>query len=75
MAESTEGLKLFGQSVFDPPADSPKLVAACPTIDLTAAVGGKNTVYIRRRGGEVVSKVSERNKEVQFIAWRSDGKF
>ncbi|CAK7274447.1 hypothetical protein SEPCBS57363_006168 [Sporothrix epigloea] len=75
MAESTEGLKLFGQSFFNPPADSPKLVAACPTIDLTAAVGGKNTVYIRRRGGEVVSKVSERNKEVQFLAWRSDGQF
>ena len=73
MAGAIEGLKLFGQSIFNPPADSPILVAACPTIDLTAAVGGKNVVYIRRRGGEVVSKVRERNKEVQAIAWRSDG--
>ncbi|CAK7208609.1 hypothetical protein SBRCBS47491_000149 [Sporothrix bragantina] len=75
MAGPTEGLKLFGQSIFNPPADSPSLVAACPTIDLTAAVGGKNVVYIRRRGGEVVSKVTERNKEVQAVAWRSDGQF
>ncbi|CAK7272557.1 hypothetical protein SEPCBS119000_005189 [Sporothrix epigloea] len=75
MAELTEGLKLLGHSIFDPPADSSDLVAACPTIDLTAAVSGENTVYIRRRGGEVVSKVSERNKEVQSVAWRSDGQF
>ncbi|CAK7206420.1 hypothetical protein SEUCBS139899_009212 [Sporothrix eucalyptigena] len=75
MAGAAEGLKLFGQSFFSPPADSPDLVAACPTIDLTAAVGGKNVVYIRRRGGEVVSKVTERNKEVQAVAWRSDGQF
>ncbi|KIH93095.1 anaphase-promoting complex component cut20 [Sporothrix brasiliensis 5110] len=75
MAGAVERLKLFNQSVFIPPADSPNLVAACPTIDLTAAVGGGNVVYIRRRGGEVVSKVTERNKDVQALAWRSDGQF
>lgn len=67
-------MKLFSQSVFNPPADSPSLIAACPTIDLTAAVGGGNTVYIRRRGGEIVSKLTERNKEVDAIAWKSDGR-
>ncbi|CAK7236725.1 hypothetical protein SCUCBS95973_009705 [Sporothrix curviconia] len=75
MAGAPERLKLYEQSIFNPPADSPSLVAACPTIDLTAAVGGKNVVSIRRRGGEVVSKVTERNKEVQAVAWRSDGQF
>jgi hypothetical protein len=74
MAGPVERLKLINQSVFIPPADSANLVTACPTIDLTAAVAGGNVVYIRRRGGEIVSKVTERNRDVQALAWRSDGK-
>lgn len=73
MAGSSRGLKLFSQSALNPPADSPDKVAACPTADLTASVSGANAVYIRRRGGEVVSKLTERNKDVQAIAWKSDG--
>ncbi|OAA68133.1 anaphase-promoting complex component cut20 [Niveomyces insectorum RCEF 264] len=69
------GVQPFSQSIFNPPADRPELVAACPTIDLTAAVGGGNVVYVRRRGGETVSKLTERNKEVQALAWRADGQY
>ena len=74
MAGSSRGLKLFSQSVFNPPADAPHKVAACPTADLAALVTGANAVFIRRRGGEVVSKLTERNKDVQAIAWKSDGR-
>ncbi len=73
MAATPAGLRLFSQSTFSPPADSPDLVAACPIIDLAAAVGGGNAVYIRRRGGEIVSKLTERNNQVQALAWKSDG--
>ncbi|EFX04258.1 anaphase-promoting complex component cut20 [Grosmannia clavigera kw1407] len=75
MADTSVGVQLFSQGVFSPPADSADLVAASPAIDLTATAGGGNAVYIWRRGGEVVSKLSERNKKVQAVAWKADGQF
>lgn len=75
MASTTTGVQLFSQSFFSPPVDSARLVAACPTIDLTAASGDGGVVYVRRRGGEVVSKLAERNKQVQAVAWKADGQY
>lgn len=73
MADASAGVQLFSQSVFSPAADSAESVAACPTIDLTATVGGGNAVYVWRRGGQVVSKLSERAKIAQAVAWKADG--
>jgi hypothetical protein len=73
MSEVSE-LKLLSESRFPSKVD-PRLTACCPTIDLSVTVGDDDVLYIRRSGGEMVSKHTERAGKAQAIRWKPDGIF
>lgn len=71
--EGSVGLKVLSQSSFPGPV-SRDLLAISPTIDLSVSVGGDgSTLYIRRPGGDLVSKLTERGRTVQALRWKADG--
>lgn len=74
MGDNTPGLALLSESPLPNPVAA-GLIAWSPTTDLAATVGDQDSaLFIRRPGGETVSKHTERDRKVQALRWKSDGK-
>ncbi|KAK3692238.1 anaphase-promoting complex, cyclosome, subunit 4-domain-containing protein [Podospora appendiculata] len=67
-------LPLFSTSTLSVPVSGGHL-ACNPVIDLAAAVGDENVLYIWRANDQLVSKHTERGQKVDAIKWKEDGLF
>jgi len=67
-------LALFSTTRLDTPV-SGGLLACSPALDLTATVGDGNTLYVWRPNDQLVSKHTERSKQISAIRWKQDGTF
>lgn len=68
-----ERLLLFSAGASSTPVSAGHF-AINPVIDLAASAGEDNVLYLWRPNDDMVSKHTERNRKIEAIKWKEDGK-